>query len=157
MTGLVGFEMLKYLLGERKLEAFHNSYVNIALPLVHFTWPIKAPGTSHKKKDGSEVEWNMWSRIDIDEGRDILIKDLVQLLEDRHDIETSMITAENGKILYSEFAARPEKINQKVSEALEKIVGGSLPADQKHLCVVVTGEVAGEDVDIPLLRYRFRF
>lgn len=157
VTGLVTFELLKYFLGERRREMFRNSYTNIALPLMTLTLPNKAPGSEHKKRDGSVVEWNMWSRIDVDEGRDITVRELVKVLERDHDIETSMITAENGKILFSEFNQKSEKVGMRVSAALESITGVPLPASQTHLCVVVTGMIADEDVDIPLVRYRFRF
>merc|ERR1719487_3029218 len=100
VTGLVCLEMLKLAQSEtKKLEDYKNAFCNLALPFVSFSEPIEAP----KKEMGSGGKsWTLWDRFDIDETRDITLKEFLALFNDRHGLEITMISS-GVSILYSFF------------------------------------------------------
>ncbi|GET88716.1 ubiquitin-activating enzyme E1, putative [Leishmania tarentolae] len=185
VTGLVGFEMLKYLLmqyhhvrkaaedgansnpnkfyldadeePEKLVTLFRSAFVNIALPFIAFSDPIVAPSHSYALPSGKTQRWGIWDRIDISEGRDMLVKELVQLLYDRYELEVFMIALKNGKMLYTEFGGKAKDKEKRVSE-VARDKGEMMQDGIDYFDLVVTGMIGDDDdVDVPIIRYRYRF
>lgn len=190
VTGLVGFEVLKYLLYTYNrlkgnpaacgpdgvptavappppvnakeiatlLGYYRNSFVNMALPLLALSDPSVAPGKTYTRPDGKgELHWGVWDRIDVNEGRDITVNELVARMEERFSLEVFMLTLTSGKIMYSQFGGKAKDKEKPVSVlAAEK--GEVLQDGEDYLNFVPTGTIGDEtdDVDVPLVRYKFR-
>lgn len=183
VTGLVGFEVLKYLLlqfhhhkqhspGSSKADAvyidvdeepdklvtlFRSAFVNIALPFVAFSDPIVAQSRTYALPSGKKLRWGIWDRLEVSEGRDMPVKELVQLLHDRYELEVFMIALTNGKMIYTEFGGKAKDKEKKVSVVAQE-KGEVLQDAIGYFDLVVTGMIGDEDdVDVPIIRYRYRF
>ncbi|XQJ27115.1 ubiquitin-activating enzyme E1, putative [Leishmania guyanensis] len=186
VTGLVGFELLKYLLiqfhharksaaagtgsshsekfyldadeePEKLVTLFRSAFVNIALPFIAFSDPIVAQSRSYALPSGKKLRWGIWDRLDISEGRDMFVKELVQLLRDRYELEVFMIALQNGKMIYTEFGGKAKDKEKRVSEVAQS-KGETLLDGIDYFDLVVTGMIGDDDeVDVPIIRYRYRF
>ncbi|SCU65178.1 ubiquitin-activating enzyme E1, putative [Trypanosoma equiperdum] len=176
VTGLVGIEALKYLLlahrengaqglakanpitekvQEEYLSLYRNAFVNVALPFMAFSDPIAAPAKTVPMPDGSSVRWGIWDRIDINEGRDITVKELVSILEKRHQLEIFIIALPCGKMVYSQFGNVKDR-DKPVSVVVREKTKGEEKDELSCICFVATGSIGDNDVDIPLIYYRYK-
>ena len=151
VTGFIGLEILKYLQGIKKLELYKAAFINIALPMVTFTNPVAPKGVEHETPNG-KVVWTLWDRFDIDEGRDVTLKELIDLIRSKHHVEASMMSTVEGKLVYS-FMTKPDRMKKPVSAVVEEIAKAAIPEGINTLTFVVTPD---DDSEVPLVRYRFR-
>jgi len=155
ITGLASLELYKLIQGIRELSAYKNAFVNIALPFV----TLSEPGEPTKVKYGDK-EWSLWDRFDVDEGRDITLKEFLDLFRERHKLEITMMSAGNG-VIYASFSP-PQKIAermpQKVSELIRSIAKVNFLPKQRYVNIEIccTDVETDEDVDVPYVRYKFR-
>ncbi|KPI88361.1 putative ubiquitin-activating enzyme e1 [Leptomonas seymouri] len=183
VTGLVGFEVLKYLLiqfhhhnnnppgsskanhvyldadeaPEKLVMLFRSAFVNIALPFIAFSDPIVTRSHTYTLSNGKTLRWGVWDRLEVSEGRDMPVKDLVRLLHDRYELEVFMIALTNGKMIYTEFGGKA-KDKEKLVSVVAQEKGETLQDGVDYFDLVVTGMIGDDDdVDVPIIRYRFRF
>ena len=156
VTGLVCLELLKLLQPGVKIEAFKNAFANLALPFVSFSEPIAAPT---KKIGANGAEWTLWDRYDVDEGRDISLKEFLQLFKAQHKLEVTMISS-GVSILYS-FFTNAKKLKERMPTPLSELVTEISKAEFKPTQKYITLEICcndedDEDVEVPYVRYKFR-
>ncbi len=156
VTGLVCLELLKLLQPGVKIEAFKNAFANLALPFVSFSEPIAAPT---KKIGANGAEWTLWDRYDVDEGRDISLKEFLELFKAQHKLEVTMISS-GVSILYS-FFTNAKKLKERMPTPLSALVTEISKAEFKPTQNYITLEICcndedDEDVEVPYVRYKFR-
>jgi len=156
VTGLVCLELLKLLQPGVKIEAFKNAFANLALPFVSFSEPIAAPT---KKIGANGAEWTLWDRYDVDEGRDISLKEFLELFKAQHKLEVTMISS-GVSILYS-FFTNAKKLKERMPTPLSALVTEISKAEFKPTQKYITLEICcndedDEDVEVPYVRYKFR-
>ncbi|CCW68287.1 unnamed protein product [Phytomonas sp. Hart1] len=179
VTGMVGFELLKYLYVQYQFERsgnsgstpfipsrnqanellsyYRNAFVNIALPFLAFSDPILTEVRTYSVDDkGTTISWTVWDHIDINEGKEISMEKLVSLLEERYHLSVFMLALPSGRIVYTQFGGKAKDKIKLVSQiAIEK--GESLQEGDDYLNFVGTGMIGDEeDVDVPLIRYKFQ-
>jgi ubiquitin-activating enzyme E1 len=138
--------------GVDKIGSYRNAFVNIALPFVTLSEPGEAP----KVKNGDK-EWSLWDRFDVDEGRDITLKEFIDLFAQKHKLEITMMSAGNG-VIYASFSP-PQKIAermpQKVSELIRTVAKVNYMPKQKFVNIeICCNDVdTGDEVDVPYIRY----
>ena len=147
-TGLVCLELYKVLNGA-KIEAYRNTFANLALPLFAMAEPIAA-----KKDKFNDLEWSMWDRWVL-EG-DMTVQEVLDHFEAKGLIAYSMSVG--SSLIYNNiFPKHKERLGQKLSELVQTIGKMEIPAKRRHFDIVVACEDdEGEDVDIPLVSIRFR-
>ena len=162
VTGLVCLELLKLAqLGDgdekgKKLEDFKNAFCNLALPFVSFSEPIEAP---KKEAIPGKLTWTLWDRFDVNEGRDITLREFIDLFQERHGREVTMISS-GVSMLYS-FFTNPKKLKDRMVMPMSQLVVEVSKAELKEKQNFVTFEICcqdddGEDVEVPYVRYKFR-
>ena len=96
----------------KPIESFKNGFVNLALPFVSFSEPIAAP----KRKIGAKgAEWTLWDRYEVDEGRELTLKEFLAYFQERHKLEVTMISS-GVSILYS-FFTNQKKLKERTQPA----------------------------------------
>lgn len=140
---------------EKTLELFKNGFANLALPFFAFSEPVAAPTTEM----GQGRKWTLWDRFDVNEGRDISLEEFLKLFKDRFDLEISMISC-GVCMLYSSFTS-PAKLRERLPMPLSLVAQSvgkmEFTPTQKYLVLeVCANDDAGEDVDVPYIRYCFK-
>merc|ERR1712066_229584 len=91
VVGLVGLELYKYINSCKKIESYKNGFVNLALPFFGFSEPIPP-----KKEKYYDTEWTLWDRFEVDgrkpNGGEMTLQELVDLFENEHKLEISMMS-----------------------------------------------------------------
>lgn len=157
VTGLVCLELLKLLQPGKKIDDFKNAFCNLALPFVSFSEPIAAP----KKTVGAGgMEWTLWDRYDVDEGRELTLKEFIDMFKDKYKLEVTMISS-GVSILYSFFTNAKklkERMPLKMSELVTEVSKIEFKPKQKYITFeICCNDEEDEDVEVPYVRYRFVF
>lgn len=155
VSGLVCIELLKLVqLPEKKVEDFKNGFANLALPFISFSEPIAAP----KKVVGvKQLEWTLWDRFEVDEGRELTLREFLDLFKSRHALEITMISC-GVSILYSFFTAA-RKLNERMPMTMGQLVVEVSKVELKPNRRYLTFEICAndveddEDVEVPYIRY----
>merc|ERR1712137_205889 len=117
VTGLVCLELLKLIQPDKKIEDYKNGFANLALPFLSFSEPIAAP----KKRIGTAgAEWTLWDRFDLDEGREVTLKEFLEIFQTRHKLEVTMISS-GVSILYSFFTSQ-KKLKERMPLPMSELV-----------------------------------
>eukprot|EP00199_Chlamydomonas_sp_CCMP681_P000060 CAMPEP_0119109006 /NCGR_PEP_ID=MMETSP1180-20130426/16736_1 /TAXON_ID=3052 ORGANISM="Chlamydomonas cf sp, Strain CCMP681" /NCGR_SAMPLE_ID=MMETSP1180 /ASSEMBLY_ACC=CAM_ASM_000741 /LENGTH=1022 /DNA_ID=CAMNT_0007094699 /DNA_START=109 /DNA_END=3180 /DNA_ORIENTATION=- len=147
-TGLVCLELYK-VVQQKPMEAYRNTFANLALPLFAMAEPISAKTAKHK-----ELSWSLWDRW-ILEG-DLTVQEVLDWFEARSLIAYSISCG--PALLYNNiFPKHKERLGKKMSELVVTVAKQEVPAWRAHFDVVVACEdEEGNDLDVPLVSIKFR-
>jgi len=150
VTGLVCLELYKIIDGKKKLEAYKNGFVNLALPFFGFSEPIEA-----KKEKYGATEWTLWDRFTF-EGNPTL-QTVVDYFKNELGYEVTMVS-QGVSMLWSSFAG-PKKSRERLpmpfTQLVEHVSKKPIPPHVKHLIVeVMVCDDEGEDVEVPFIVVR---
>ncbi|KAK9812866.1 hypothetical protein WJX72_004885 [[Myrmecia] bisecta] len=147
-TGLVCLELYK-VIQAKPVEAFRNTFANLALPLFAMAEPIPP-----KEFKFNELTWSLWDRW-ILEG-DMTVKDVLHWFKERH-LEAYSISCGQSLLYNNIFPKHKERLDKKMSELVKTVAKMDIPAYRHHFDVVVACEdEEGEDLDVPLVSIKFR-
>eukprot|EP00008_Paramoeba_atlantica_P004572 CAMPEP_0201488738 /NCGR_PEP_ID=MMETSP0151_2-20130828/19350_1 /ASSEMBLY_ACC=CAM_ASM_000257 /TAXON_ID=200890 /ORGANISM="Paramoeba atlantica, Strain 621/1 / CCAP 1560/9" /LENGTH=1033 /DNA_ID=CAMNT_0047874091 /DNA_START=110 /DNA_END=3211 /DNA_ORIENTATION=+ len=141
VAGLSSLEMYK--LAHPKvlpLESFSSTFANLAMNIYQQSDPAPPPKYDYKGKD-----MTLWDRIEIREG-DITLKQLVDVIEEREEIEVDMIGIGSALIYFTWMAPakRKERMGKKLSDIIEEVTKTKLKC--RAMVATVTGSYEGEDL-----------
>ena len=133
----------------KPLEAYRNTFANLALPLFAMAEPI-AP----KPFKFRELAWTLWDRWVL-EG-DFTIREVLAWFEAR-GLRAYSISC-GASLLYNDiFPKHKERLDKRMSELVVSVAKQAVPEWRAHFDVVVACEdEEGEDLDVPLVSIKFR-
>jgi len=158
VVGFVGLELYKYINNCKKIESYKNGFVNLALPFFGFSEPIPP-----KKEKYYETEWTLWDRFEVDgrkgDGSEMTLQELVDLFENEHKLEISMLS-QGVSMIFSFFMnakKKKERMCLPVSEAVAQVAKREIKDHENYLVLeIVACDMEGEDVETPYIRYRLK-
>jgi len=107
ITGLVGLELYKLIQKNKTIEAFRNSYVNLAIPIFAFSEPL--PPEKKENNEESRYEpagYTAWDSIVIN--GDVTLQELIDHLEEKYKMTITSI-AQGEKFVYSDMYPEHEQ------------------------------------------------
>ena len=147
-TGLVCLELYKVFNGA-PIEAYRNTFANLALPLFAMAEPI-AP----KKSGFKDMSWTLWDRWVLK--GDLTVKELLDWFEAK-GLAAYSVSCGQSLIYNTIFPKHKERMDKKVSDLVQTVAKLEIPEARKHFDIVVACEDdEGEDVDVPLVSIEFR-
>jgi ubiquitin-activating enzyme E1 len=147
-TGLVCLELYKVIQG-KSIEAYRNTFANLALPLFSMAEPIPPKGAEY---DG--MKWTLWDRW-ILEG-DMTVQDVLDWFAERK-LEAYSFSYGQSLLYNNIFPKHRERLGKKLSDLVQSVGKADLSGPRAHFDVVVACEdEAGEDIDVPLVSIKFK-
>ena len=147
-TGLVCLELYKALNGA-KMEAYRNTFANLALPLFAMAEPIAPKSFAFK-----DLKWTLWDRWVL-EG-DFTVKELLDWFAAK-ELTAYSVSCGQSLIYNNIFPKHRERMDQKVSDLVRTVAKLEVPEKRSHFDIVVACEdEEGEDIDVPLVSIKFR-
>ena len=169
VAGLVCLELYKLVAG-RPLDAFKNSFANLALPLLTTSEPF-APATrslrvpagstalalpgAEASPDGSRVwKWSIWDRIDVD--GPLTLRQLFDVLRERFGVEANMVTFSSAILFafYLKASMKTQRLGVNMVALAEGVSKRQIPEHAGYISFEVGATLDGEDVELPYVRYR---
>jgi ubiquitin-activating enzyme E1 len=172
VAGLVCLELYK-LVARRPLEAFKNTFVNLALPLVTASEPAAVARKSLRVPAGSSFEhaalaaadgtsdgsrlwrWSVWDRIDL--VGPLMLRQFIDTLKQRFGVDVQMVSY-GSAILYAFYlkpSQRAERLKSSLVALAETISKSPISRDSAYVSFeVVARDAEGEEAELPALRYR---
>jgi len=144
IVGFVNLEMYKLHSDvPKKLEEFRNTFVNLALPVLQQSEPLKPPAKSYLDKN-----YTLWDRIDIRLG-DCTLKEVIAYFEKEHHVVVDMIGVGSSLVYASWMLAKAkERLPQKLTAVVEEVTGQKLDPQQKFFMLdPTTQDLEGRDLE----------
>ena len=142
ITGLVGLELYK-LAQKKPVEAYRNSYVNLAIPIFAFSEPMPP----EKKEDTEESRYEppgytAWDSIVVN--GDVTLQEMIDQLESKHKLTVTSI-ALGEKLVFADYIDEHQaRKSQKLTDIYTKL--HELEQVPKHLNFLEFA-VIGDDAD----------
>uniref|UniRef100_A0A1D1ZMI8 E1 ubiquitin-activating enzyme n=1 Tax=Auxenochlorella protothecoides TaxID=3075 RepID=A0A1D1ZMI8_AUXPR len=147
-TGLVCLELYKVFRGA-PLEAYRNTFANLALPLFAAAEPIPPKHCAFR-----DMRWSLWDRWML-EG-DLTVQQVLDWFREK-GLEAYSISCGQSLLYNNLFPKHKERMGTRMSELVQTIAKQTIPENRRHFDVVVACEdEEGEDLDVPLVSIRFR-
>uniref|UniRef100_A0A7S1TGH3 E1 ubiquitin-activating enzyme n=1 Tax=Compsopogon caeruleus TaxID=31354 RepID=A0A7S1TGH3_9RHOD len=141
---------------EKLLSVLKNGFANLALPFFGFSEPVAAP----KREMSKECRWTIWDRFEIEPGHDMTLQEFLDLFEVVYHLQIVLISC-GVSILYSSFVPSKklqERLPMTMSSIAETVGKFQLSPQQNYLILeVCCSDETGADVEVPYIRYRFRY
>lgn len=147
-TGLVCLELYK-IVQSKPLEAYRNTFANLALPLFAMAEPI--PPKTFTFRD---LTWSLWDRWVLQ--GDMTVGQVLEWFKER-GLEAYSISCGQSLLYNSIFPKHKDRMGSKMSELVRTVAKMEIPSWRDHFDVVVACEdEEGEDLDVPLVSIKFR-
>jgi ubiquitin-activating enzyme E1 len=156
------------LVQEKKLDAFRNYFVNLALPLFTYGDPI-ACEVQETKLGGKRAaagqglfKFSEWDTLDVDLGRDVTLQELIDHFESEFGLDLQMMSY-GPAMFYFSFGLTKKKMRARLDKLMADIVqevgGGASaikPGQKYFIFEALVCDEDGEDVEVPPVRLKFR-
>ncbi|CCG25738.1 Uba1 ubiquitin-activating enzyme [Candida orthopsilosis Co 90-125] len=153
VTGLVCLELYKVVDKKDDIEQYKNGFINLALPFIGFSEPIK----SARGKYGSKEYDQVWDQIIID--RDLTLQELIDKFANEDKLEISILSYD-VVVLYASFfppKKKQERLNLPISQVIKLVTKKDIPAHVHYLVLQACCEdEEGEDVDVPPITVKYK-
>ena len=147
VSGLVTVEIIKYILGKRKLEDYKNTFLNLALALVAQSEPMSA-----NINDVKNNKITVWDYYNVNS--DITVTELFNKLRDNYDVEVDTLSY-GAKLILSPMTSPVQKMKRmemNLSQILDEFdigISGNIYEFQIG-CLM-----EDEDYDLPNVKFHY--
>ena len=135
VTGLISLEFYKLIQNKNKIiEDYRSSYVNLALPLITMSEPVQSPQTTIYKK-GKEWNYTLWHKIEINNGKNMTISDLLKYFDNEWDMDLNMLSYGNAMLyaFYMNAIKLMKRKKMKLTQLVEEVC--SIKLDKNLKCL----------------------
>lgn len=108
VTGLVALELYKVVDGKDDIEQYKNGFINLALPFLGFSEPIRSPKGKYQGKQGEVTIDRLWDRFEVD---DIPLQDFLDYFANK-GLDITMVSS-GVSLLYASFYP-PSKVKDRL-------------------------------------------
>ncbi|XP_074264485.1 ubiquitin-activating enzyme E1 1-like [Silene latifolia] len=148
-TGLVCLELYKVVDGGHKVEAYRNTFANLALPLFSMAEPVPPKVIKHQ-----DMSWTVWDRWILKDNP--TLKELLDWLRNK-GLNAYSISYGSCLLYNSMFPRHRDRMEKKMVDLARDVAKAELPPNRKHFDVVVACEDDEDnDVDIPQVSVYFK-
>ncbi|KAL9653197.1 hypothetical protein ABK040_009503 [Willaertia magna] len=154
LSGLATFELYKIVQQSKKISTYNNSYINSSLPFLSIYEPKQAKIIAHLRTNQQAL--TLYDLFYIDEGRDITLKEFIDIFKERYELDITMITY-GMHVLYSFFLRSNENLKYKIVPLVKSLSSSEiLSGKQKYLKLEMSCSDlnSGDDIDVPSVKYR---
>ncbi|KAK6204674.1 uncharacterized protein RJT21DRAFT_117116 [Scheffersomyces amazonensis] len=148
VTGLVCLELYKVAAKNDDIEQYKNGFINLALPFIGFSEPIKSPQAKYNDKSFDQI----WDRFDL-EGN-ITLQELLDHFVEKEGLEISMLSY-GVSLLYASFFPPKkvkERLNLKLTDLIKQVSKKDIPEHVNYLIFeICADDKEGEDVEVPYI------
>jgi len=119
--------------------------------------PLKPKKNTFAMKTDANLEWTIWENVIVDEGRDIKMKELLDILSERYHVEVCFLSF-GSHLVYSFFHKKDliTKLNTPVSQ-LAQIDRDTYPFNFIMLGFMAESlEFSDDNSELPDIKYVFR-
>lgn len=148
VSGLVSVEIIKYLVGKRKIEDFNNTFLNLALSLVAQSDPM--PSINYEVKDLKLSVWDYYNLYD-----DLKISKLFEVLSDFYKVDVDTLSFD-AKLLMSPMTnlkLRNERCNMCLSQLLSSF---GIIMNKNIYEIQIGCLMEDEDYELPNLKFNYK-
>ena len=148
VSGLVSVEIIKYIVGKRKLEDFNNTFLNLALSLVAQSDPM--PSLNYEVKDLKLSVWDYYNLKD-----DIKVNELFKILTDYYKVEVDTLSF-GAKLLMSPMTnlkIRNKRQDMYLSELLSSF---GVVLDNNIYEIQMSCLLEDDDYELPNLKFHYK-
>jgi len=149
VVGFANLELYKIYCGNKKIEDYRNTFINLALPFFGQAEPL-APAV---KQYGQE-KFNIWDRIDIKEG-DLTLQQLLKWFEKKHKIVIDMLGV-GSALIYARWMASKSKdrLPKKLTQVVQEVTQKPLPPGKYFMLEPTAADLDGNELDdLPRICY----
>ncbi|KAK9668516.1 hypothetical protein RND81_13G066100 [Saponaria officinalis] len=148
-TGLVCLELYKVVDGGHKVEAYRNTFANLALPLFSMAEPVPPKVIKHQ-----DMSWTVWDRWILKDNP--TLRELLDWLRNK-GLNAYSVSYGSCLLYNSMFPRHKDRMDKKLVDLARDVAKAELPANRKHFDVVVACEDDEDnDVDIPQVSVYFK-
>ena len=148
--GLVTLELYKLAQGFKKLANYKNTFLNLALPYIGSSDPIKV-----KTSKVGDKEYSCWDSFVV-EG-DMTLQEFIDMFAEVHKIELDTVTFGNF-MLYGIIVnprKQAERLKMKIGDIIEKELEAKLNVSSITLQICSSIDDEENDVELPEVIYQF--
>jgi len=152
VVGFANLELYKLYSGNKKLEDYRNTFINLALPFFGQAEPMK-PAV----KIYGQNKFTIWDRIDIHQG-DITLQQLLKYFEKEHEIEIDMLGVGSALIYASWMASKSkDRLPKKLTQVVREITQKPLPPGRYFMLEPTAMDLDGQEIeDLPRICYWYK-
>ncbi len=147
VSGLVTVEIIKYILGKRKLEDYKNTFLNLALAMIAQSEPM--PAITNDVKGNKITVWDYYNV-----NSDITVMELFDKLKDKYDVEVDTLSY-GAKLIMAPMLRPIQKMKRtemKLSQILDEFdigISGNIYEFQID-CLM-----EDEEYDLPNVKFHY--